>query len=446
MVFLETAEPEVETSRGAEAPSPSSPGRGPCVCGQCPHPPPRPGRKALHLRTHSSIAQPTPGGLPAALLQCPTPPAPPPASLLTAPLQKLSLQTTPSPSRMFSLRLLQALLELCSLPSELRAPDPAQRDRSALPLHLRTAPCPLGLGHPHLTSVPLPAWPARGWGKFDPTLPVSTGRTWGSMKGTGWPPDSGTRDPALRRGLGSPCRPGWRVPLAPPLPSLLSDHLLPTSPQPPQPSAPLCNLAFSHRPSPEFFPCPGPGLWPGPLLLLHRAGPHKSHSRVSRAQRRNQLGGQRLGTSRVLARAGACKHEWLRPGVGCSPPAAPPHSPSLHWPCSRLTIPPPWREGRAGSFPPGPLGSLGSKRAGPTRLASESRPDPFPLPGGLRALRRPLQSRAGRAPRPRCCCNLRLRQGSVSEVPTLTAQCPWPQHLPLLLHTCPRACVAACGG
>lgn len=204
---------------------------------------------------------------------------------------------------MFSPWLLQALPEFCSLPSELWAPDPAQRDHSALPLHLRAAPCPLGRGPLHRTSAPLPAWPARGWGEFDPTLPVSTSRTWGSMKGPGWPPDSGTRYRALRWGLGSPCRPGWRVPLwAPPLPSLLSDHPLPTSPQPPQPSAPLCNLVFSRRTS-EFFSCPCPGLWPGPHLLLHRRA---STSPIHGSAGPNggiQLGGQHPETSRVLAQS-----------------------------------------------------------------------------------------------------------------------------------------------
>ena len=38
-----------------------------------PDPPPRPGRKALHLCTQGSAAQPPPGGFPAALLQPPCP-------------------------------------------------------------------------------------------------------------------------------------------------------------------------------------------------------------------------------------------------------------------------------------------------------------------------------------------------------------------------------------
>ena len=79
----------------------------------------------------------------------------------------------------------------------------------------------------------------------------------------------------------------------------------------------------------------------------------------------------------------------------------PPRRPSPQA-CSRLTIPPLWREGRAGSFPPGPLGPWASKRPGPTRWAPESRRDPFPLPGWLRTLRHPPQSRTGQGPWPRC--------------------------------------------
>lgn len=297
-----------------------------------------------------------------------------------------------------------------------------------------------------LTSAPLPAWPVRGWGEFDPTLPVSTGRTWDSTKGTGWPPDSGTRDPALRRGLGSPCRPGWRVPLsAPALPSLLSDH-----PSPPAPS--LCSPL---RPSATWrsatdlllnFPrvlVPACGRDPscscreqGLTSPIHgSAGPNGRINRVASTRRQAES----------WPKAGACKHEWPRPGVGCSPP--PPHPTALPSTGPAADSPSPHqREGRAGSFPPGPLGSRGSKRVGPTRPTSESRPDPSPLPGGLRALRRPPQSRAGRARSPATAPSSGSDKAPSPRPPTLTAQRPWPQHPPLLLHTCPRARVAACWG
>lgn len=103
---------------------------------------------------------------------------------------------------------------------------------------------------------------------------------------------------------------------------------------------------------------------------------------------------QSLGPKQAHVNMSGRGLEW-----GAAPP--PPHPTALPSTGPAADSPSPHRrEGRAGSFPPGPLGSRGSKRVGPTRPASESRPDPSPLPGGLRALRRPPQSRAGRARSP----------------------------------------------
>lgn len=268
-----------------------------------------------------------------------------------------------------------------------------------------------------LTSAPLPAWPVRGWGEFDPTLPVSTGRTWDSTKGTGWPPDSGTRDPALRRGLGSPCRPGWRVPLsAPPLPSLLSDH-----PSPPAPS--LCSPL---RPSATWrsatdlllnFPrvlVPACGRDPscscreqGLTSPIHgSAGPNGRINRVASTRRQAES----------WPKAGACKHEWPRPGVGCSPPASPPHSPSLYWPCSRLTIPPP-EGGQGWVLSSRSIGFPGVQEGWPHQADFRVQTRPIPAAGRGQSPKAPSAEQGGQGPQPRYCSKLRLRQGSVAEAP-----------------------------
>lgn len=170
-----------------------------------------------------------------------------------------------------------------------------------------------------------------------------------------------------------------------------------------------------------------------PSRLLQRAGPHKSHSRVSRAQwETNRVASTRRQAEPLGPKQAHVNMSGRGAWSGVQPPP-PPHPTALPSTGPAADSPSPHRrEGRAGSFPPGPLGSPGSKRVGPTRPASESRPDPSPLPGGLRALRRPPQSRAWQGPQPRYCSKLRLRQGSVSEAPPslLSALAPAPTSLP----------------